>query len=135
MAISKRVSNTGQTAGHGMSKIEVQNELAKEERDLVKAHKGQLAGCGNGCSYTLNESEYDSEDAYILSKWLRAGNCPHCANPFAQEIFRLRNSLVEHCFVVDGFEFVCLRKPIGYRPRKIVKPEIAADSNESKVVS
>ena len=123
MAIAKRVSNSGSAGGNGMSKIDVHNELAREERELSKEHRGWDSCCGNGCDYRMSKHQYTFEQSYDLGLWLRAGNCPTCNGWKNPEVLKSMSSMKEYIFVVEGVEFNVLRVPRGYRRKKIIKIE------------
>jgi hypothetical protein len=121
MAISKRVSNTGATSNHGMTEIDVANELAKQERDLRNEHRGHVCGCGNGCKYTLSKSHTPRQAAQL--EIFLEGQCPQCTDWKNPKVNAMSNYLAEYTFDVNGQELTCLRYPLGYRPKKIVKVE------------
>jgi len=120
--ISKQTNNTGATGNHGMSKIDVKNELAKQENDMKQDYKGYRFACSK-CNenFEMNDVKYSPRQKGIVRKWLSNNHCPYCDNWKSPEFFRRRNFLVEHLFTIDGVDYKALRVPEGYRPKKIIK--------------
>jgi hypothetical protein len=114
--------NSKSNDGHTMSKIEVKNELAKQERDLLQTYKGYPASCCKcGEKYEISINKYTLEDKINLSQWLTDGNCPFCLNWKTDRFHKIRNDLVPFTFDVNGREILALRVPNGFRPKKITK--------------
>jgi len=120
--INKQTNNSGAAGGHSMSKIDVQNEIAKQENDMRKDYKGHGFSCSK-CneSFEMSDVKYSPRQKGVVRKWLLKGNCPYCKGWKKPEIFKRRNWLVEHTFNIEGRDYKALRVPYGYRSKKLIK--------------
>lgn len=110
--------------GHTMSKIDVQNELAKQERDLIKEYKGYQCSCQRcGDKYEISTQKYNLADKIRLTKHLTQGACLSCSSWKTSQFHKSRNALLQITFDVQGTEIKALRVPQGFRPRKIIKTD------------
>lgn len=115
------VKRSKSSDGHGMTRIEVHNEVAKAERELRDEYKGYTSSCGLcGAAFDLSTKAYDRSDKIRLSLWLTDGNCPYCTMSFKHHVI-VQNRLVQHEFELGSKLIKCLRIPVGYRTKKIVK--------------
>ena len=114
-------SKTGD--GHAMTKLDVKNELAKQERELMREHKGYECSCTKcGEAFHISTQKYTREDKIALTKYLFQ-NCPSCKNWKTDEWHSMRNMLLQLTFTIDGKEYKTLRIPSGYRAKRILKIE------------
>lgn len=118
---SKR-SKTGD--GHTMSKIDVQNELAKQENELRQSYKGYECVCRKcGEKYEISPRKHTYEEKLRLTEYLSKGGCVACQSWKTAQYAKTSNALVEHTFKFSGLEIKALKVPHGYRPRKIIKTD------------
>jgi hypothetical protein len=110
--------------GHKMTAIEVKNELAMQEKDLIKEYKGYECPCGRcGASFHISVKNYETKDQVALIRFLTDGNCPSCQRWKQDEWFSVRNMLLEITFILGDKEIKALRVPVDYRPKLILKVE------------
>lgn len=120
----KTVSNNrSKTAdGHTMSKIDVMNELAVQERELLNSHKGLESSCGKcGESFRMSNIDNTLREAIVLDIHLANGGCPSCNNWKTADWHSKRNDLLEMTFELNGVEIKTLRIPAGFKTRKIIQ--------------
>ena len=110
--------------GHTMSKIDVQNELAKEQKNLLRSYKGYECSCGKcGEKFEISTQKNTLNEKILLTSYLTQGGCPSCNSWKTNEFHKMRNYLVEYNFEIEGKEIRALRIPNGFRPKRIIKTD------------
>jgi hypothetical protein len=116
------MSRVGQTSNHGMSEIDVHNELVKSQRKLLNEHKGLNVNCPK-CRerFSFKGSGLDLCHVLKLEKILKE-KCPMCSLNHQQQL-AVSKELLKFNFNVLGHDVKLLRIPYGFRPMQYESEE------------
>ena len=114
------MSRVGMTSNHGMQSINVREEIAKQEKELLKNNKGWTVCCPFcATEFRFNNEEYEVKDVFDLQDYFRKNQCPYCQ---AETYRELIGQVIQHTFMILGNKLInCVKYPANYMFHSVPK--------------